>query len=950
MKLRRLKTSISFKLTGFLLAICILPLLIYQVVSYTATRQTIIEIATQHNMQLLGNQRDYLDLLMGHIGNLATSLSSVDEIIETLTASNSGVGVQSAYDALATNARIGYLLSSYSSLSGLVSIDLFTLSGQHYHVGDTLDISDQRTDLRDSMMQSTFDGPGQIVWQGVVDNVNTASSSRKVVVVTKSINRADSTWLKIKFSGMLLISYSTDYLHEHFSTINMGEGAYLLVVDAHRRLLFHPDKRLIGLPLSDGFSQQLQGASGALPLRLDDHDMLLSYIQIPDKKWYVISVVPQSTLTASMVNIELAGVAALLFSLVLIVIFIRRYSLRVVAPIRAISDGFKHFQSNRFDANWRLAKPKALDEIGELVAWFNSFLDFMQLRQKSETALRIAAIAFESQEGMIVTDADSIILQVNRTFTKITGYSAEEAIGQNARLLKSNRQDAAFYIVMRAAIDSTGIWEGEIWNRRKNGEIYPQWLTITKVQDEAGNATHYVGTMNDITQRKTAEDKIQLLAYYDSLTQLPNRRLLIDRLQQVLASSARSKRQCALLFIDLDNFKTINDTLGHDKGDLLLQQVAERLSTCVRAEDTVARQGGDEFVVMLKDLSEIPEEAALQAEVVGGKILAALNLPYQLANHLCRNTPSIGITLFDGHLESTDDLMKRADLAMYQAKAAGRNTLRFFEQDMQTSVTVRAELESDMRQGLQDNQFVLYYQAQVDDTGLAIGAEALVRWQHPGRGLVSPATFIPAAEETGIILPLGHWVLETACRQQAVWASRPGTAHLTVAVNVSARQFRQHDFVEQVLGVLDRCGADPRCIKLELTESLLLDDVEDIIAKMGVLKASGIGFALDDFGTGYSSMSYLKRLPLDQLKIDQSFVRDVLTDPNDAAIARTIVSLAQSLGLSVIAEGVETEAQRDFLASNGCHAYQGYFYSKPLPLDEFEQFLAANHAIFAYVR
>ena len=436
--------------------------------------------------------------------------------------------------------------------------------------------------------------------------------------------------------------------------------------------------------------------------------------------------------------------------------------------------------------------------------------------------------------------------------------------------------------------------------------------------------------------RKAAEDETRQLAFYDPLTSLPNRRLFIDRLHHALAASPRSQRHGALLFIDLDNFKTINDTLGHDTGDLLLRQVAGRLSNCLRAGDTVARQGGDEFVILLMDLSEVLEEAAAQAEAIGGKLLAALNRPYQFADRAYHCTASIGATLFDGHLKSADELLKRADLAMYQAKAAGRNTLLFFEAGMQTAVTLRAELEAELRQGLQDGQFLLYYQAQVDDAGCVTGAEALLRWQHPVRGLLSPATFIPVAEVTGLIVPLGRWVMDAACAQLTAWSARPATAHLMMAVNVSARQFRQPDFVTQVVELLDRTGANPRKLKLELTESMLVDNVEEVIANMNVLKDLGVGFSLDDFGTGYSSLSYLKRLPLDQIKIDQSFVRDVLTDPNDAAIVRTIVALAQSLGLSVIAEGVETEPQRDYLANHGCHAYQGYLYGRPLPLEQFE--------------
>ncbi len=444
----------------------------------------------------------------------------------------------------------------------------------------------------------------------------------------------------------------------------------------------------------------------------------------------------------------------------------------------------------------------------------------------------------------------------------------------------------------------------------------------------------------DMTARKLAEDEIRHLAFEDPLTHLPNRRLLLDRLQQALASSARSSRRGALLLIDLDNFKTLNDTLGHDKGDLLLQQVGQRLAGCSREGDTVARLGGDEFVVLLEDLSETAEEAATQTEAAGEKILAALRLPYLLAGYDNRSTPSIGVTLFSGHQNSIEDLLKQADLAMYQAKTAGRNTLRFFDPQMQAIVAERAALEVDLREALRQRQFIVYYQPQVDDNGGLTGAEALVRWQHPRRGLVPPLEFIPLAEETGLILPLGHWVLETACRQLALWAPQPAMTELSLAVNISARQLQQPDFVAQVLDTLTSTGARAQRLKLELTESLLVHDVEGVVAKMSALKEHGVGFSLDDFGTGYSSLSALKRLPLEQLKIDQSFIRDILVDANDAAIARMVIALAESMGLEVLAEGVETVAQKDFLASQGCYAYQGYLFSRPQPVVEFERFAA----------
>ena len=444
-------------------------------------------------------------------------------------------------------------------------------------------------------------------------------------------------------------------------------------------------------------------------------------------------------------------------------------------------------------------------------------------------------------------------------------------------------------------------------------------------------------------ERDQVAAQINQLAFYDALTRLPNRRLLVERLKIAILTSVRHRQHGAVLFIDLDNFKSLNDTQGHDVGDLLLQQVACRVQACVREADTVARLGGDEFVVMLEDLSEDAAKAASQAKDIGQKILATFAQPFDLNGRDHLSTPSIGVTLFGESAPGVDELLKQADLAMYQAKAGGRNTLRFFDADMQSVVENRVAMEADLRDGLRRCELLLHYQPVVQVNGVVTGAEALVRWQQPERGLVSPGEFIGLAETSGLILPLGQWVLHTACTQLAAWSAHPDMAHLTMAVNVSTKQFREADFVGKVVQVLDETGVNPNRLKLELTESLLADNVEDIIEKMTALKARGVSFSLDDFGTGYSSLSYLKRLPLSQLKIDQSFVRDVLTDPNDAAIARTIVLLGQSLGLSVIAEGVETDGQRQFLADNGCEAYQGYFFSKPLPIDRFEAFVLHTH-------
>jgi len=457
---------------------------------------------------------------------------------------------------------------------------------------------------------------------------------------------------------------------------------------------------------------------------------------------------------------------------------------------------------------------------------------------------------------------------------------------------------------------------------------------IRMLEELSGDLAFGIGALRTRAERKEAVRRIEHLAFYDPLTELPNRRLLMDRLRHAMSSSMRSLQTGALLYVDLDNFKMVNDTCGHDVGDHLLIEVARRLGTCVRDGDTISRLGGDEFVVMLVGLSEHASEAAAQAKAIGEKVLSTLSQPYAMGGQVHHSTASIGVTLFMGNEGPVDDPLKQADIAMYQAKSAGRNTLRFFDPDMQAALVARADLEAALRQGIDHQQFVLYYQAQVHRRCI-IGAEVLVRWHHPTRGLVPPAQFIPLAEETGLILPIGQWILEEACAQLAIWSHHPRYRDLHLAVNVSARQFLQGDFVDQVRNALERSGAPATSLKLELTESLVLDNITDIIDKMHVIKKLGVNFSMDDFGTGYSSLSYLTRLPLHQLKIDQSFVHNLPDSQNDAVVAQAIITLAKSLGLEVIAEGVETEAQRQFLDQHGCPIFQGYLFSKPVPMNEF---------------
>lgn len=577
------------------------------------------------------------------------------------------------------------------------------------------------------------------------------------------------------------------------------------------------------------------------------------------------------------------------------------------------------------------------DERGKILGVRSANLDITEsvLRERE---LALAAVAFETHDPVLITDRAGRILRVNRAFCEVTGYAAEEVIGKTPAILKSGYHDSAFYAAMWRTLIVEGSWSGELWDRRKNGEIYPKFLTITAVRGADGEVGHYVGTFSDISKRKAAEEEIERLSYFDPLTSLPNRRLLIDRLHQAMSAGERQASHGALLLIDLDHFKTLNDTRGHEVGDQLLVEVAQRLKSSIRTEDTVARLGGDEFVVMLENLGPEAAEAAAQSEAVAAKLLCALNQPFQLKGRYHESSSSIGATLFRGMAESVDDLLRHADVALYRAKEGGRATVRFFDPTMQEMLDARAALEADLRIALAQRQFSLHYQGQFDATGRLLGAEVLLRWQHPERGLVPPGKFVPYAEECRLIVQIGRWVMQEACRQLHAWRDDPVAGRLQLAVNVSALQFLDAGFAEDTLRLIREYDIGPQRLKIELTESALIGSIDEAIARMQTLKAAGIEFSLDDFGTGYSSLAYLRRLPLDQLKIDRSFV-DAIASDSGATIAQTIIGMGRNLGLDVIAEGVETAAQFEFLKRHGCHAYQGYLFARPQPVDAFERTL-----------
>jgi len=563
----------------------------------------------------------------------------------------------------------------------------------------------------------------------------------------------------------------------------------------------------------------------------------------------------------------------------------------------------------------------------------------MELNSQVDEALRISEVAFETNDAIMITDAEANIVRVNQAFLDTTGYSQEEVIGKNPRLMNSGVHDKAFYTEMWQQLLRNGYWSGEIFDKRKNGEIYPKWTKITAVRNKQQQVTHYVAVFNDLSERKRSQEEIRNLAFYDSLTKLPNRHLFLDRFSAALASATRLNKFGAILLIDLDRFKILNDTLGHDYGDFLLIEVAIRLKACVREKDTIARLGADEFVILVEDVSDDSDDTSLKVGLIAEKIRESLARPYYFNGHQLLSSSSVGVCLFDGSEKSIEELVQHAEMAMYQAKSAGRNSIRYFDPVMQHRVTSHAAIENDLRHAIEQQQLHLYYQMQVDANHRPLGAEALLRWIHPERGLVLPSLFVPIAEESTLILEIGHWVLDTACRQLSVWAESNETRDLTLAVNVSAKQFAVPDFVDQVANVLKVHKVNPARLKLELTESVLLEDMAATVQKMHALKKLGVTLAIDDFGIGYSSLSYLKQLPLDQLKIDQGFVQGITEDGSDAMLVQTIIDLATNFRMNVIAEGVETQAQLTFLKHHECMAFQGFLFGMALPVKEFERLL-----------
>ena len=748
-----------------------------------------------------------------------------------------------------------------------------------------------------------------------------------------------------------------DDFRSKIADIKLGKSGYIFIIDKNGETILHPwiedNFSNYADVLGNSFIRDIyEQKSGQVHYEWKDLDSdvvrekIAVFEYFPEMDWIVVASVYADEIYEPLDNIIYLVLISVFLSLLVALPLSAVLGLSITRPVERLVDHFS--KAAEGDMTIR-SENSAPDEIGILSRKFNSFMDHLDtveknlntevgIRQESEYQRRLFEEVFiNALEGISITDINGNIVAANPGFTTITGYEVDEVIGKNPSVLKSDKHDKSFYDKMWSKLALEGHWVGEIWNRRKNGESYPEMLSISAIRNSAGEATHYVAVFHDITEMKSKEEQLQFQAHHDALTGLPNRALLLDRMSIAIAHAKRLESRIALFFIDLDNFKTINDSLGHALGDRLLQRTTTRISNVFREQDTIARLGGDEFVIMVEDVTD-ERHLINQAK----RLLMAFAAPFEIDGNELHVTTSLGITVFPDDGDDPGTLIKNADMAMYHAKGEGKNGYHMFRQEMHDRVERRLQLENALRTAVQKQEFVVYYQPKVDlESGNVIGLEALVRWIREDGEVISPLEFIPLAEETGLIVPIGRTVMEQSCMDQHEIRDKGGH-DLMISINLSARQFREEDLLQTVKEVVDSCNADPKMLEFEITESVLMDDVEKTVDTLNNITAMGFSLSVDDFGTGYSSLAYLKTFPLTTLKVDRSFVMDITHDQDDAQIVETVVNMSHNLGLDVVAEGVETEEQAEMLRKFGCAKGQGYLYGKPMPLIELISFLKAR--------
>lgn len=945
MRLPTPRRNITRKFIAYLMLLSVIPLLVIGVSSYWISRQALLKEASRYTSALVAGQKDYLDVHVEQIEALIANLSGVEQIT---TALDDPAAIADTYADLATQARIGYILNGYSNLKGLVSIDIFSLQGQHYHVGDTLDTGVIDRELVDRLFAAADRHTDTVYWSGIEKNVNLNSNHRRVITAARILSKTDRQSLQRKPLGLLLVNYSVAALYAHFSAIDLGENAYMMVLDNRHRLIYHPDRTLLGATVSDAYMARFHTTAPSIITLIEGQQVSVSHAHSRHTGWIVLGLVPLNTLTAKATTIATATALAMIFCFALVIAAAWSINTRVVAPIRLLIERFKRLQQGTLDLDTRLPV-RSEDEIGELSHWFNEFMTVLAARQRSEQALRESeerfALAVQgANDGIWDWDLGQQRIYFSPRWKTMLGYQDHEIGDQPdewlGRIHPEERQQVRQALGQHLA-GASSHFANEHRLLHKDGEY--RWVLARgqALWDESGGAYRMAGSHTEITELRRIYDQLEHNALHDALTGLPNRALLQDRLRTAVEAHKRFEdHNFAVLFLDLDRFKFINDCLGHAAGDQFLITIARRLEGMVRAVDTVARLGGDEFVILLDQLTDFHH-----VSYVAERILESLAIPFEIEGQEIITSASIGIALSSIGYQHHDHLLRDADTAMYRAKARGKARYEFFDATMREQMVTRLALETDLRHALERHELELHFQPIVAFSRVeVIGLEALLRWRHPREGLMAPGKFIPLMEENALIGPIGAWILKEACTQVKRWQNQ-GFAELSIAVNISSRQFLQPGMVDAVTTALRESGLAASDLVLEINEGLLLQDVDLVTATLQALSRLGVRLAIDDFGTGFSSLTYLRRFPIQQLKIDHSFVRDISTDADDAAIIQAVVALAHSLHLQVIAEGVETDAQYRFLESNGCDQFQGYYCCAPLPAAELESFLKKHGTI-----
>ncbi|MDD2919170.1 EAL domain-containing protein [Rhodoferax sp.] len=922
-----MRLSLNLRFIAYLLVLGVLPLLAVSAISIRLTSSAIEDKARYHAVQEVQEMAVLLDIQMAQIEALIANVSGVEEISKVLAEKKAD---SDAFTRLATQARIGYVLNNFLNLKGLISIDILTLDGRHYHVGDTLDIGNLNTSVRDQLIKETLTQAESVYWAGVRPNVNGNSTHRLTLVAAHAIVLRNPVTSRREPVALLLVNFDPNQVHQQFGEIVPHDENMVVVLDGSNRFVYHPDAGLIGQAAGTDMLATLAEIPKGPQSRFTDSGVLVTSTSMRASGWRVASLVSQASLTRSARDISRATALVMLVSLILVVLGALSLLRQVVRPLRAISKRFRLLR----EAPQTIQTPLSVrgkDEIADLTIWFNAYLDNLSARRQSEEKLQLAASVFSNaREGIMITNTKGTIIDVNQAFTRITGYSREEVLGHSPSILSSGRHDKAFYDSMWLALIKQGHWTGEIWNRHKDGEVFAELLAVSSVRDDKGVVKRYLGLFSDITSIKQYQIELEHTAHYDALTNLPNRLLMADRLQQAMAQVQRRQKKLAVLFLDLDGFKDVNDGHGHVAGDHVLITLAQRMKQAMREGDSIARIGGDEFVAILIDLNDIADSLPLLE-----RLLAAVAQPVEFGDITLEVSASVGVTLYpQAHDISADQLVRQADQAMYQAKVAGKNRYHIFDVSLDDTIRSHHESVERIRLALEQREFVLYYQPKVNmRTGEIIGAEALIRWQHPDRGLLTPAGFLPVIEGHALAISVGEWVIDTALTQIEIWHS--AGLDKVVSVNIGAHQLQQGDFVDRLRLLLAKHPqVKSKDLELEVLETSAMEDIAKVSQVIEACAQIGVKFALDDFGTGYSSLTYLKRLRVALLKIDQSFVRDMLNDPDDLAILQGIIGLAAAFKCEVIAEGVETVAHGTALLQLGCELAQGYGIARPMPPDQ----------------